>query len=65
MGNSPSFPYTKTPDGVQQSLFLLCMLYPAWHVLILAVTQSLVPEIELNRAYYSIPDSFPASHAKT
>ena len=31
MGNPPSFPYTKTPDGVQQSLFLLCMLYPAWH----------------------------------
>lgn len=42
MGNPPSFPYTKTPDGVQQSLFLLCMLYPAWHFLILIVTQFLI-----------------------
>ena len=73
MGNSPSFPYTKTPDGVQQSLFLLCMLYPAWHFLILIVTQFLIltvtqllfPEIKANRAYCSIPDSFPASHATT
>ena len=65
MGNPPSFPYTKTPDRVQQSLFLLCMLYPAWHFLILTVTQLLFPQIKVNRAYCSVPDSFPIFHAMT
>ena len=40
MGNSPKLPvYENARRGT--ALFLLCMLYPAWHFLILIVTQSL------------------------
>ena len=43
MGNFPKLPYTKTPDGVQQSLFLLLHAVPCLAFLTLAVTQSLFP----------------------